>query len=121
MVNIPRISKQLCNQKLEFIESKIGDETDDWGKPIKVEKTTQVNNVIVQEQTIYAGNGNSRVITANAVVFLFAGVTDPMPKISREDVGNKIKYAGKEWTITNIVVNQDPFSNGVYSYELEVL
>ena len=33
----------------------------------------------------------------------------------------EIKYAGKEWTIINIVVNQDPFSNGVYSYELEVL
>lgn len=77
--------------------------------------------MIVQEQTIYTGNSNSREITANAVVFLFTGVSDPMPQLSREDVGNKIKYAGKEWTITNIVVNQDPFGNGVYSYELEVL
>lgn len=118
---IPRIDKRLCNQAIELIQASKNDETDDWGKPIKTEKTTQVNNVIVQEQTIYAGNGNSRVITANAVVFLFAGVTDPMPKLSREDVGNKIKYDGKEWTITNIVVNQDPFGNGVYSYELEVL
>lgn len=121
MVNLPRISKKLCNQSIEIIQTSISDETDDWGKPIKSEKTTQVNNVIVQEQTIYSGNSNSRVITANAVVFLFAGITDPMPKISRENVGNKIKYDGKEWTITNIVVNQDPFGKGVYSYELEVL
>lgn len=121
MVKIPRISKKLCNQSIEIIQTGISDETDDWGKPLKSETTTQVNNVIVQEQTIYTGNSNSREITANAVVFLFTGVSDPMPQLSREDVGNKIKYAGKEWTIINIVVNQDPFSNGVYSYELEVL
>lgn len=121
MVKIPRISKQLCNQSVELIQSNVSDETDDWGKPLKSEMTTQVNNVVVQEQTIYTGNSNSREITANAVVFLFAGVTDPMPKLSREDVGNKLKYDGKEWTITNIVVNQDPFGSGIYSYELEVL
>ncbi|ASD50628.1 MAG TPA: capsid protein [Lactobacillus sp.] len=121
MVKIPRISKQLCNQSVELIQSNVSDETDDWGKPIKIETTTQVNNVIVQEQTIYTGNSNSREITANAVVFLFADVSDPMPQLSREAVGNKIRYDDKEWTITNIVVNRDPFSNVVYSYELEVL
>ncbi|MCR1902295.1 minor capsid protein [Ligilactobacillus apodemi] len=117
-MNIPKISKKLCNQSVSFvIPSK---ETDDWGKTLP-SNYVQISNVIVQEQTIYSGNANSRVITANAVVFLFADVTDPMPKLSRENVGDKIKYAGKEWTITNIVVNQDPFGNGVYSYELEVL
>lgn len=121
MINIPRISKQFCNQSIELIQTSSSDETDDWGKPIKTETTMQVNNVIVQEQTIYSGNNNSRTITANAVVFLFAGVSDPMPTFSREAVGNKIRYDGKEWTITNIVANRDPFSGDVYSYELEVL
>ena len=47
--------------------------------------------------------------------------SDPLPKLDRDSVGSKLIFEGKEYTITNIVDNREPYSNDVYSYELEVL
>ena len=80
-----------------------------------------LENVLVQPQTIYSGDSNNRKITANAIVFLFAKISDPLPKLDRDSVGSKLIFEGKEYTITNIVDNREPYSNDVYSYELEVL
>ncbi|MBK4881389.1 capsid protein [Enterococcus faecium] len=52
---------------------------------------------------------------------MFAGVSDPMPVINKNHVGSKIDFEGETYTITTIVDNRNPYSNEVYSYELEVL
>lgn len=77
--------------------------------------------MIFQPQTVYSGSNNNRQVVANAIAFLFAGVSDPMPVINKNHVGSKIDFEGETYTITTIVDNRNPFSNEVYSYELEVL
>lgn len=114
---LPRIPKRLCNQTITLLIP--SGEEDDYGQ----QDTTvqQVNYVIVQPQTIYSGSSNSRTITANAIVYLFAGISTPLPKITPDWVGYHLKFEGRDYAITNIVDNRNPLSNEVYSYELEVL
>lgn len=114
---IPLMPKEYCNQSivLRLIQGK-----DKWQKPIFSEPVT-INHMIFQPQTVYSGTNNNRQVVANAIAFLFAGVSDPMPTISKNNVGSEIDFEGKTYTITTIVDNRNPFSNEVYSYELEVL
>lgn len=95
-------------------------ETDNWGKPI-FKDIQNINNCVVQPQTVYSGTNNNRQIVANAIVYFFANITDPYPKLSPDNVGSKIIFEGKEYTITQIIDNRHPFSNDPWSYELEVL
>ncbi|WP_283584539.1 putative minor capsid protein [Limosilactobacillus urinaemulieris] len=114
---LPHIPKKMCNQSI-VLEMPTGEE-DDYGKQKTVEQV--INNVLVQPQTIYSGSNNSRTITANAIVFLFADISESLPKITPDWVGTHLKFEGRDYTITNIVDNREPYSNKVYSYELEVL
>ena len=114
---LPRIPKRMCNQSV-ILHVPSGVE-DDYGKQQTENKT--VNNVIVQPQTIYSGSNNSRTITANAIVFLFAGISSPMPRLTPDCIGWHITFEDHDYTITNFVDNRDPYGNDMYSYELEVL
>ncbi|MFS0927443.1 putative minor capsid protein [Enterococcus durans] len=114
---IPLIPKEYCNQSIvvRLIQGK-----DKWQKPIFSDPIT-IKNMIFQPQTVYSGTNNNRQVVANAIAFLFGGVSDPMPTISKNNVGSEIDFEGETYTITTIVDNRNPFSNEVYSYELEVL
>ncbi|NTL33583.1 capsid protein [Enterococcus faecium] len=114
---IPLMPKEYCNQSivLRLIQGK-----DKWQKPIFSDPIT-IKNMIFQPQTVYSGSNNNRQVVANAIAFLFAGVSDPIPVINKNHVGSKIDFEGETYTITTIVDNRNPFSNEVYSYELEVL
>jgi hypothetical protein len=117
MMMLPKIPLHLCNQSI--VLHMATDDEDDYGKS----KTTDVavNHVIVQPQTIYSGSNNSRTITANAIVFLFSGISSPMPRLTPGCIGWHVTFESRDYTITNFVDNRDPYGNGVYSYELEVL
>lgn len=114
---IPKISKNLCNQQIVL---KLVKGLDKWQKPI-FEDPVVINHMIFQPQTVYSGTNNNREVVANAIAFLFADVSDPMPEINKSHVGSKITFEGEEYTLQKIVDNRNPFSNEIYSYELEVL
>ena len=114
---LPRILEKMCNQTIT-LALPTGEEYD-YGKPVV--KQQQIANVIVQPQTIYAGNSNGRQVTANAVVFILGQVSTPMPALGPDCVGWHLQFEGRDYTITRFVDNREPFSNDVYSYELEVL
>ena len=114
---IPLMPKQYCNQSitLRLLEGK-----DKWQKPIFSEPII-IKHMIFQPQTVYSGSNNNRQVVANAIAFLFGGVSDPMPVITKKHVGSEIDFEGETYTITTIIDNRNPYSNEVYSYELEVL
>lgn len=114
---LPRILKKMCNQTITLALPT--SEEDDYGKPVV--KQQQIDNVIVQPQTIYAGNSNGRQVTANAVVFILGQISTPMPVLGPDCVGWHLQFEGRDYTITRFVDNREPYSNDVYSYELEVL
>ncbi|WP_232625281.1 putative minor capsid protein [Pediococcus pentosaceus] len=114
---MPRVPLRFCNQSI-ILKLKNG-KTDLYNKPDFDDY--QIDNMVYQPQTIYSGDNNSRKITANAIAFLYPGISTNVPKLKSTDVGSKLVFDGDELTITNIVTNLDPYSNEVYSYELEVL
>ena len=114
---MPRVPRRFCNQSIT-LKLKNG-KTDLYNKPDFDDY--QIDNMIYQPQIIYEGDNNSRKITANAIAFLYPDISTNVPKIKSTDVGSKVVFDGDELTITNIVTNLDPYSNEVYSYELEVL
>lgn len=117
MMMLPKIPLHLCNQSI--VLHMAADDEDDYGKAKTVDMA--ISHVIVQPQTIYSGSNNDRTITANAIVFLFADISTPMPKLTPDCVGWHLTFEGHDYVITNFVDNRDPYGNGVYSYELEVL
>lgn len=114
---IPRIPKRLCNQSIALLV--LTGKMDKFRKPVT--ETITIDHVIVQPQTIYSGSNNDRTVTANAVVYLFAKVSDPFPKLTPECVGWHLTFEGRDYAITNFVDNREPYANKVYSYELEVI
>lgn len=117
-MKIPKFPKELATQSIVYLPKST--ELDDWGQPTKTDKVA-INQCVVQPTTIYSGNNNNREIVANAVVFLYQGVTTPMPTLGRNDVGSKIEYGGDTYTVTKIDTNINPYTNEVWSYELEVI
>ena len=73
---IPRVAKRFCQQSIELIEVQEG-KKDRFGNAKQTTIRTLINNVVVQEGTVYSGTNNSRQITANATIFMYAGVTTP--------------------------------------------
>lgn len=114
---LPRITRSMCNQTVT-LHIPNGEE-DDYGKLTTIDQ--KINYVIVQPQTIYSGTNNDRTVTANAVVFILGQVSDPIPKLDADCVGWHLTFEGRDYTITKFIDNREPFSNNVYSYELEVL
>ena len=114
---IPRIPKRLCNQSITLLVPTI--KMDKFRKPVT--EATTIDHVIVQPQTIYSGSNNDRTVTGNAIVFLFAEISEPMPKLTPDCVGWHLTFEGRDYAITNFVDNREPYSDEVYSYELEVI
>ncbi|MEK1411090.1 putative minor capsid protein [Limosilactobacillus fermentum] len=114
---IPRIPKRLCNQSIVLLVPT--GKKDKSRKPVT--ETTTINHVIVQPQTIYSGSNNDRTVTGNAVVFIFAEISEPMPKLTPDCVGWHLTFEDRDYAITNFVDNREPYANKVYSYELEVI
>lgn len=115
---IPVMPKRFCDQSitLKLLNGKI----DRYNKP-EYEPEQQIENVIFQLQTIYNGTNNNREVVANAIAFLFVGVSEPFPILNKNHVGSKLIFEGKEYTIQKVSDNRNPFSNEVYTYEIEVL
>jgi len=111
--------KSLCQQSITLTLTDVT-KTDDWDKPLKFDPV-KIEHCIVQPQTIYSGSNNNRTIVANAIVFLYSGISSPLPVITKDNVGSTVSFEGQDYTVVQIVDNRDPFGNDVYSYELEVL
>ncbi|MBS0949522.1 capsid protein [Weissella minor] len=116
---VPTIPKAMANQNAKLIR-KVDDITND-GERIHNDEITDLNHVVYQATTIYTGVGNDRQITANGVLFLYTGVTKPMPTITQADVGAYVQVGTDTFKITRIVENKHPFKDEVWSYEIEVL
>ncbi|XRJ96327.1 putative minor capsid protein [Latilactobacillus sakei] len=115
---MPRMPKMFANQTIT-LERYLGKDGL-YNKPEYTEPLI-IDHCIVQPQTIYSGSNNQREITANAVIFLYAGVTTPLPELTKADHESKVTFEGDTYTVKTIVDNRDPFSNALWSYELEVL
>jgi hypothetical protein len=116
-MRLPRIPKEACQQTITY-QMRNGDE-DDWGQPSTAEIV--INRCVVQLTTIYSGSNNDRQVIGNGSVYLIAGITSPLPSLTKDNLGDQIEYNGKNYAIKQIDEHLEPFSNRLYAYKLEIL
>ena len=82
---------------------------------------TEINGVRFDLRTIYSGSNNDRQIVANATVIFMPPYSTPWIELNDSYVGSKISFNDKEYTITTINRDIEPFSRKVYQYKLGVI
>lgn len=80
-----------------------------------------INNVRFDLRTVYSGSNNDRQIVANATVIFMPPYTDPWIELDDSYIGSKIIFNDKEYTITTVNRDMEPFSRKVYQYKLGVI
>lgn len=85
------------------------------------EISTDINNVRFDLRTVYSGINNDRQIVANATVILMPPYSTPWIELNDSYVGSKIIFNDKEYTITTVNRDMEPFSRKVYQYKLGVI
>lgn len=78
-------------------------------------------NCVVNMQTTYSGTNNDRQIVANGLIVMYAGFSDPVPELTKENLESKMTYKGQEYTVTSINRFDQPSTEDLYCYELEVI
>lgn len=82
---------------------------------------TKINHVRFDLRTIYSGTNNDRQIVANATVIFMPSYSQPWPKLDDSYIGSKIIFDGKEYTITTVNRDMEPFSGEIYQYKVGVI
>ena len=82
---------------------------------------TEINGVRFDLRTIYSGSNNDRQIVANATVIFMPPYSTPWIELNDSYVGSKISFNDKEYTITTVNRDMEPFSRKVYQYKLGVI
>ncbi|CCI85292.1 putative minor capsid protein [Lactobacillus pasteurii] len=85
--------------------------------------TTEINisNCRFILRTVYSGSNNDRQVVSNATVVFMNGYTEPFYDFSDKNQGDKLVFNGKEYTITSINRDIEPFTSQVYQYKVGVI
>ena len=80
-----------------------------------------INNCRFILRTVYSGSNNDRQVVSNATVVFMNGYTEPFYDFSDKNQGDKLVFNGKEYTITSINRDIEPFTSLVYQYKVGVI
>lgn len=114
------VPRALCNQSIAL--SKVyQSQTDNMYHEVKQDDPVMIDNCVVHLATKYTGTNNNRQLVANGTVYFYADITNPMPDLSKDNLGSKIKIEGNEYTIQTITESKQPMSDDLFAYKVEVL
>ena len=82
---------------------------------------TDINNVRFDLRTVYSGSNNDRQIVANATVIFMSPYSTPWTKLDDSYIGSKIIFNDKEYTITTVNRDMEPFNGNIYQYKVGVI
>lgn len=72
----------------------------------------------VDVQRTYTQNSNTESESISAVLFMFNGLTKPFIPLKEK---SRVIHNGKTYRIYKIVDNYEPFTNTLFSYEVELI
>nr|DAY95581.1 MAG TPA: Minor capsid protein [Caudoviricetes sp.] len=84
-----------------------------YGVPVIVKKCR------IDKESAYTSQASGRVLLYHAVIFCYPGLTEGLPESFKEK--SLIAFDGTEYTLTKVIPNQQPYSDSLYSMELEVV
>lgn len=98
----------------------VTDPDDPYGEK-EVAEETVIQNCRFTLRTVYSGTNNDRQVVSNASIVLMSTYTTPFIDFDDSYQGSKIIFNGREYTITTINRDIEPFSRKVYQYKLGVI
>lgn len=107
-------------QDTVILKKEVIDTDDPYGEKVVVE-TTEINNCRFTLRTVYSGTNNDRQVVSNASIVMMSTYTTPFIDFDPSYQGAKIVFNGREYTITTINRDIEPFSRKVYQYKLGVI
>lgn len=102
------------------LKKEVIDTDDPYGEKV-VAETTKINNCRFTLRTVYSGTNNDRQVVSNASIVMMSTYTTPFIDFDPSYQGAKIIFNGREYTITTINRDIEPFSRKVYQYKLGVI
>ena len=102
------------------LKKEIIDTDDPYGEKV-VAETIKINNCRFTLRTVYSGTNNDRQVVSNASIVMMSTYTTPFIDFDPSYQGAKIVFNGREYTITTINRDIEPFSRKVYQYKLGVI
>lgn len=93
-------------------------EKDDWGNEA-YEQPLTIKNVRFDDSTVFSRDKTQTKVVANAVIFIDATNSSPLPSEFKEQ--SKVKFKGKEYIVQKVVPCYYPNKDEVRHWELEVI
>lgn len=107
-------------QDTVILKHQLADPKDPYGEKSTV-KTTVISGCRFNLRTVYSGSNNDRQVVANATVIFMPPYTTPEYQFTEQNQGDKLVFDGREYTITSINRDIEPFTNKIYQYKIEVI
>ncbi len=89
----------------------------DWNEPV-YEEAVKIAKCRIDREAVYTSATTGRQLLYNAVIFCYAGLTNPLPDFKTEGL---VIYDGVEHQIGKVIPIKEPYLDEIYSYEIEVL
>lgn len=93
------------------------DGVDDYGKSL-FDTEIPIKHIRIDRSARYTSSSAGKELRYNAVIFCYAGLTQPMPEIVPR---SKVVYDGEEHIVTAVIPNKEPYTGALYSTEIEVI
>lgn len=88
-----------------------------WDEPIYSEPVT-INNCRIDKGATFTQTVSGKQLLYNAVIFCYAGLTNPLPKFQPEGL---ITFDEQEHKIIRTIPITEAYSTELYAYEIEVV
>ena len=102
------------------LKKMVTDTDDPYGEK-EVAEETEIQNCRFTLRTVYSGTNNDRQVVSNASIVMMSTYTTPFIDFDDSYQGSKIIFNSREYTITTINRDIEPFSRKVYQYKLGVI
>ncbi|MBO0456187.1 minor capsid protein [Enterococcus hulanensis] len=89
----------------------------DWNKPKYGEEKT-ISFCRIDRGSQYSFGPSGKQLLYHAVVFCYAGLTDPMPDFKEQSL---LIFDGREHKLVKVEPIYEAYTNEIYSYEIEVI
>lgn len=89
----------------------------DWNNPEYGEEKT-ISFCRIDRGSQYTFSSNGKQLLYNAVIFCYAGLTNPMPVFKEQSL---VIFDGKEHKVISVDRVTEAYTDDTYSYELEVI
>ncbi|MGF7002406.1 hypothetical protein M2149_000782 [Lachnospiraceae bacterium PFB1-21] len=114
-MRVPKPPMEFLIDEFEYHE--IADETGSWGESTFKEPVA-IKAARIDRTAQYTSDGTGKHLLYNAVLFCYEGLSKPMPAFKEQ---SKIVFDGQEHILTKVIPIYEPYTNKIYSYELEVV